>query len=238
MPIAEYFGDWGRVLDLREAERVTKRLLQDRRPVCPNMRDLFRAFRLCDYNSLRVVIMGQDPYPQQGRATGIAFANPKGTLEENYSPSLKVLMESVIDFSIPHNRINFDPTLEKWEGQGVLMLNSALSCIINRTGSHGLLWRPFIGSLLKGLSFDRTGLVYVLMGNTAQSFRACVDSGFNHIISVPHPSYFARTGQVMPHHIWHDINKILVGQNGYGIEWYEEEDYGEQENQERHPFGV
>lgn len=230
MTVSEYFGDWSRVVSTKEAEGVTKLLVKSKDPVCPAIKDLFRAFKCCDYNSLRVVILSQDPYPQAGKATGIAFANPKGTLEENFSPSLKVLMESVIDFSVPHNPFTFDPTLEKWEEQGVLMLNSALSCIRNRTGSHSLLWRPFMSSLLKELSFDRTGLVYVLMGCESQSFISYINPKFNHIISVPHPSYFARTHQLMPHQIWHDINRILIGQNGYGIKWYEEQDYSEQKD--------
>lgn len=227
MTIEEYFGEWSKVIDLKEAERILKKLVTY--PIiCPNLKDIFKAFHLCPYNSLRVVILGQDPYnnlnsvSKEPVATGIAFANKPDTPINNLSPSLTVLRESVIDFSIPHKTINFDCSLEKWETQGVLMLNSALSCELGKAGSHTLLWRPFIKSLLSKLSSNLTGIVYVLMGTDAQSFEPYINTRFNHVIRIRHPSWYARTRTNMPSDIWNQINSILIGQNGYGIEWFQE----------------
>ena len=224
MTIEEYFGDWKRVLDIKEADRLVKQVCNA--SICPQPKDIFKAFRLCPLNSLRMVILGQDPYPNLRNnkpvATGIAFGNSKDTPEKSYSPSLKVLIESVIDFTIPHQHINFDPSLEKWEEQGVLMLNSALSCTTGKTGSHALMWRPFIKSFLINLSKTSTGIVYMLMGDSAQSFEYCIDKKYNHIIRTRHPSYYARTKEPMPSDIWREANNILTGLNGYGIEWYTE----------------
>ena len=153
-------------------------------------------------------------------ATGLAFANNKNT--KTLSPSLEVLKESVIDYTIPHRTINFDPSLEKWEAQGVLLLNSALSCELGRVGSHILLWRPFIKSLLTNLSHYHTGLVYTLMGTQAQTFEPYINKQFNHVVRIRHPSWYIRQKQRMPPDIWKEINAILVSLNGYGIEWYEE----------------
>jgi uracil-DNA glycosylase len=223
MTIQQYFGDWSKVIDLKEADRILKRLPSD---ICPAKKDIFKAFRLCPYNDLRVIICGQDPYPDiyngNPRATGIAFANISETPEEDYSPSLAVLRESVIDYTIPHRRVIFDPSLEKWETQGVLMLNSALSCEKGKIGSHTLLWWPFMKSLITSLSEHTTGIVYVLMGSQAQSLEPFIKKEFNHIIRIRHPSYYARTKQRMPSNIWQQVNSILIGQNGYGIEWYQE----------------
>lgn len=223
MTIQQYFGDWSKVIDLKEADRILKRLPSD---ICPAKKDIFKAFRLCPYNDLRVVICGQDPYPDiyngNPRATGIAFANTPDTPEDFYSPSLEILKESVIDYTIPHRRINFDPSLEKWEEQGVLMLNSALSCKIGRTDSHTLLWWPFLKSLFTNLSKHKTGIVYILMGSQAESLEPFINKGFNHIIRIRHPSYYARTKTRMPSDIWQEANQILIGQNGTGIEWYQE----------------
>lgn len=221
MTIQEYFGDWSEVLDLKEADRIIRKLSASSHTVCPPVRDIFKAFRMCPLSRLRVVILCQDPYPQKGVATGIALANCQGT--ERLSPSLEVLRESVIDYTIPHGRINFDSSLEKWEAQGVLMLNSALSCEAGKTGSHTLLWMPFIRTLLTRLSCYQTGIVYVLMGTVAQSFSPCINRQSNHVIHIRHPSFYARTGSAMPSDIWREINTILIGQNGYGIEWYQEE---------------
>ena len=222
MTIQEYFGDWSKVVDLEEANRVIKKLSSSNQIICPQLKNIFKAFNLCPFKELRVVIIGQDPYPQKGVATGIAFANSLDTQDNSYSPSLEILRESVIDYTIPHRTIIFDPSLEKWEEQGVLLLNSALTCEVGRVGSHYLLWRPFIISLLTNLSKCSSGIVYVLMGSQAQSLEPYINKQFNHVIHIRHPSYYARTKSRMPSDVWQKINNILIGQNGYGIEWYKE----------------
>lgn len=226
MTIQEYFGDWSQVIDMVEANRIIKELSASSVSVCPQLKDVFKAFRLCRFDALRCIVVGQDPYNNtvDGKpvATGIAFANRSDTSEKNYSSSLQVLRESVIDYTMPHGSINFDPSLEKWEEQGVLMLNSALTCIVGRAGSHSLLWRPFIRTFLERLSHQRCGLVYLLMGQQAQSFEPYICPTGNHILKVNHPSWYARLNQRMPSEVWQEIDRILVSQNGYGIRWYEE----------------
>lgn len=222
MTIQEYFGDWSKVIDLQEADRIIKKLSASNHIICPPLKDIFKCFRLCSLNNLRVVIIGQDPYPQKGVATGLAFANSPDTPEDSYSPSLEILRESVINYTIPHRRVTFAPDLEKWEAQGVLLLNSALSCELGRVGSHTLLWRPFIKSLLTNLSKYHTGLVYLLMGTQAQSLEPYINKQFNHVIHIRHPSWYARQRQRMPSDIWQEINTVLISQNGYGIEWFTE----------------
>lgn len=129
MTIEEYFGEWRKVVDINEADRIIRKLAGLKQQVCPQIKDIFKAFTLCSLSDLKVLILGQDPYNNlinsRPVATGIAFANSSDTLQCNYSPSLDVLMESVIDFTYPHQSIIFDASLEKWEKQGVLLLNSA-----------------------------------------------------------------------------------------------------------------
>ena len=222
MTIQEYFGDWSKVIDLKEASSILNKLAVSNQSLCPQLKNVFKAFHLCPLKNLRVIILGQDPYPQKDVATGIAFANSPETSENSFSPSLEILKESVIDFTIPHRTIIFDPSLEKWEEQGVLLLNSALTCQQGKVGSHSLLWRPFIKSLFTNLSEQACGIVYILMGTDAQSFETYINKQFNHIIRIRHPSYYARTKTKMPSNIWQDVNNILIGQNGYGIEWFKE----------------
>jgi uracil-DNA glycosylase len=220
MTIQEYFGDWSKVVDLHEADRIIKKLSASNHIICPQLKDIFKAFTLCPLNNLRVVLLGMDPYPQRGVATGLAFANSSDTIQ--LSPSLEILKESVINYTIPHRTINFDPSLEKWEAQGVLLLNSALSCELGRVGSHMLMWRPFMKSLLTNLSCYHTGLVYLLMGTQAQTLEPYINKQFNHVVRIRHPSWYARQKQRMPSDVWQEINSILIGQNGYGIEWFTE----------------
>lgn len=226
MTIQEYFGDWCKVIDTSEANRILQKLSLSKKVICPKVKDVFKAFTLCSLHDLKVVIIGQDPYNNIVKgspvATGVAFANSSDTLECNYSPSLDVLMESVIDFTLPHGNIIFDPSLEKWESQGVLLLNAALSCESWKTGSHTLLWRPFIKTFLTNLSAYDTGIVYVLMGTEAQSFEPYINPKYNHIIKTKHPSWYARNHIKMPTELWYNINNILIGLYGFGIEWYKE----------------
>lgn len=226
MAIGEYFGDWTGIIDLKEAQSTMKRIVTLKGPICPDVKDVFKAFRLCPFHNLKCAVLSQDPYPsyRNGKpvATGLAFANTFNTSEENYSPSLKVLKESVIDFSMPHNGVIFDPSLESWEEQGVLLLNAALTCKKGIPNSHMLLWRPFITSFLTNLQKRVYGIVYILMGGSAQSLEACIDSRYNHIIRCRHPAWYARAHEKMPSSIWKEANDYLEAHNGYRIKWYNE----------------
>ena len=237
MTIEEYFGDWCKVIDTHEADRLLKNLVTHKESLCPKLKDIFKAFTLCKLHDLKVVILAQGLYDSlydgRPRATGIAFANSSETLESDYSPYLEVLMESVIDYTKPHERIIFDPSLEKWEKQGVLMLNSTLSCLVDNIGAHTLVWRPFIQSFLTNLSLYDTGIVYVLMGAEAIGFESCIDAEHNHIIKAKHPSWYIRNHCPMPSDLWFQINSLLIGHYGFGIEWYKEYKFlNEQEEHE------
>ena len=235
MTAEEYFGDWTNMLDIQEADRILRKLSASKSIICPKIKDIFKAFHLCPLHNLRIVILGQDPYNTLHKpfsvnegsafvptATGIAFGNSPDTPESSYSPSLEILRDSVIDFSLPHQQIIFDPSLEKWEEQGVLLLNSALSCEAHKPQSHALMWRPFIGAFLEKLSKKIPGIVYVLMGSAAISFQQYINKRNNHVLTTKHPSWYARNKTKMPPDIWKEIDNILIGQNGYGIQWYNE----------------
>lgn len=167
-------------------------------------------------------MLGQDPFPQKGVATGILFGNNKEVIEENLSPSLQIIKEAVINFEIPHNHITFDNSLESWAKQGILMINSALTVEMNRIESHVMLWRPFIANLLKRLSDNETGIIYVLFGRQAQSFKPYINKNFNTILEENHPAYYARIGTKMPSTLFNKIDELLIGKYGETIEWYQE----------------
>lgn len=222
MTLEEYFGDWLDVIDTPALNNVVASVnyLYQTKLVVPDYSDIFKAFTLCSRHNCKVVFLGQDPYPQKGVATGVLFGNKEGTTE--LSPSLEVVKEACIDYERPHNSIRFDVTLESWARQGILMINSALTCEMNRIGSHTMLWRPFISKLLDNLSHKETGLVYVLFGEKAQTFEPYINKNLNSIIKVHHPAYFARTGTKMPHWVFTEINKLLIDKYGIPIQWYEE----------------
>lgn len=233
MTIDEYFGDWMKILDRAETMKIMGWLKTvNPNTLCPTLPNVFRAFKLCPYKECRVVFMGQDPFPQKGVATGILFGNSKETPEDKLSPSLDVVKEAAINFEIPHNLITFDNSLESWAKQGILMINSALTCEVNRVGSHTNVWRPFVSKLVKNLSNRETGIIYVLFGKDAQSLKPYINEKYNDIIEIQHPAYFARTGKKMPHSIFTRINELLYGRYGEKIEWYKEEQFNTKENEE------
>ena len=224
MTLEEYFGRWMKVIDKRELESVLSKLGPEykRKPICPAQSNVFKAFEVCPYDELKVVMLGQDPFAQKGVATGILFGNKEGTRDEDLSPSLQIIKEAAINFEIPHNCIIFDPTLESWAKQGILMINSALTVEMNKVGSHVMLWRPFIASLLKKLSKNKTGIIYVLFGKQAQTFKPYINKQFNIVLEENHPAYFARTGEAMPHTVFEQISKLTKGIYGIPITWYQE----------------
>ena len=225
MTIDEYFGDWMKVLDRNETMKIMGWLRNiNQSNLCPSIRDVFKAFKLCPYNNCRVVFIGQDPYPQRGVAQGVLFGNSSDTPENKLSPSLQIIKESVINFEIPHNLITFDPTLESWAKQGILMINSALTTEVGKIGVHMMKWRPFMIAFLKQMSMINPGIIYVLFGSQAQILEPYISKN-NYVLKIEHPAYFARTNKKMPYHIWKDINKILYDLYGERIEWFKEEKF-------------
>lgn len=220
MTTEEYFGDWLKVIDKASLDKVVSALnhIYKTSDVTPAYNNVFKAFTLCSLRDLKIVFLGMDPYPQKGVATGVLFGNSLDTKE--LSPSLEVIKEACIDYSIPHPPIKFDITLESWANQGILMINSALTVEVGKTGSHTMLWRPFITKLLTNLSDCSTGIVYVLFGNQAQTFEPYINKQFNDIIKIQHPSYFARVNQNMPHKLFVDIDTLMKEKYGEPIKWY------------------
>ena len=225
MTIDEYFGDWMKVLDRNETMKIMGWLRTvNKETLCPNIKDVFKAFKLCSYNKCRVIFVGQDPYPQRGVAQGVLFGNSSDTPENKLSPSLQIIKESVINFEIPHNFITFDPTLESWAKQGILMINSALTTEVGKIGVHMMKWRPFMIAFLKQMSMINPGIIYVLFGSQAQILEPYINKN-NYVLKIEHPAYFARTNKKMPYHIWKDINRILYDLYGERIEWFKEEKF-------------
>ena len=226
MTIDEYFGDWMKVLDRKETVKIMNWLkTTDSSILCPSIKNVFKAFKLCSYNECKVIFVGQDPFPQKGVAQGILFGNSSNTPEDKLSPSLKVVKESVINFDIPHNLITFDPTLESWAKQGILMLNSALTTEVGKVGIHTLKWRPFIGSFLKNMSEKNPGIIYVFFGSQAKSLNTYINNNNNYKLFIEHPAYYARLNKRMPSDIWYTVKKLVYNIYGTSIEWYKEETF-------------
>lgn len=215
MTAQEFFREWYKCLNVEELKSVVARVraLYTQVIVYPDFKDLFKAFKVCDYNNLKVVILGMDPY-NDGSATGLAFANREG--KNPLSPSLQVIKDC-LERNYTPQRQAFDVTLEDWAKQGVLLLNSSLSVVQHKPGSHALLWQKFVSTFLQGLSQWQTGIVYVLMGKQAETFRPYIGP-FNDVIVCKHPAYYARSKEPMPN-IFEQIDALTMGKNNLKITW-------------------
>lgn len=225
MTLEEYFGEWMKVIDKEELLKVTKNvnILYKTKKCSPQYKDIFKAFHVTPYNNLHTIMVFQDPYPNN-MATGIAIGNRNDVI--NLSPSLEVLKEAAIDYTVPHYGLQFDNTLESWSKQGILMLNTALTVEYGNPGSHSVLWRNFMIKLIKNLNTYNPGLIWVLWGTSAKSFRNYITSG--NIVEEYHPAYHARNNSKISRTFFRELKRDIKHQFDVDIEWFHE--YGQDES--------
>lgn len=222
--MVEWFRLLGEDIVLDPLIKVTS--ATDTEKLCPKPEDTFKAFELCPPDKVRVVFLGQDPYPQSGVATGILFGNKEGTQERDISPSLKVIREAVIQPFEPSFKDGdlerFDVTLESWARQGILMINSALTVERNKIGSHREYWIGFTVTLMKKLSEMDRGIIFVLFGSQAASFKPNIRIGSNHVIKCRHPAYYARIESRMTDAPFNEVNRLLRTMGEEPIKWLQD----------------
>ena len=220
MNAEEFFGDWGRVIPFdilkQSLNKLSERMQTE--SICPSPELLFEAFKKCNYNNLKVVFLGQSPYPQKGVATGLCFANKKDV--DKMSPSLQVLYDSVDKYctdDLPFSTIDkVFPDLEYWANQGMLLLNSSLSIKEGDPDSHTEIWRKFIGTLLQNISKDKPDTIFVLFGEVAKTFICFIEN--NNYICTVHPAACARRGTLLPN-IFAEIDRRMIERNISLIYW-------------------
>lgn len=152
--------------------------------IFPPMNDIFNAFKLCAYEDVKVVILGQDPYYGDGQAHGLAFSVKKGV---DVPPSLKNIYKELAD------DVGFVPPahgcLEGWAKQGVFLLNTALTVRKGQPLSHrGKGWEVFTDHVISLLSAREKPMVFLLWGSNARSKKALIDRTKHLVLEAPHPS--------------------------------------------------
>jgi len=159
--------------------------------VFPPPKRIFNAFDLCPFDTVRVVIIGQDPYHGEGQAHGLCFSVPDGT---RVPPSLQnVYKELQTDLGVDMPRFG---NLESWAIQGVLLLNATLTVRAREPGSHqNKGWELFTDAAIKTLSEQKEHLVFMLWGNYAKAKGVLVDRAKHLVLEAAHPSpYSAHNG--------------------------------------------
>jgi len=149
---------------------------------------IFKAFELTPFDSVKVVILGQDPYHNPGEAMGLCFSVPVGI---RTPPSLvNVYKEIQRDLGHP---LPDHGDLTSWAEQGVLLLNAMLTVEHKQAGSHRKAgWQKFTDAVISKLSEKKEGIIFLLWGNFAKGKRDLIDQSKHHILEAAHPSPLAR----------------------------------------------
>lgn len=175
---------------------------------------IFRAFDLCPIDKLKVVIIGQDPYHGEGQAMGLSFSVPQNIPAP---PSLKNIFKEIeSDLGI---KMSGKPDLSSWAEQGVLMLNAVLTVRAGQPTSHSNIgWQTFTDAVIKYISENCEGVVFLLWGNFARSKAALIDSSRHSILEAAHPSPLARGAFFGCRH-FSKTNEILIARGKSPIDW-------------------
>ncbi|MBN1951233.1 MAG: uracil-DNA glycosylase [Bacteroidales bacterium] len=202
---APYFGD------LKEFLVEEKK----KHAVYPPGSEIFSAFNSIPFEEVKVVILGQDPYHGQGQAHGLCFSVPEGIMPP---PSLvNIFKELHQDLGLP---IPNHGSLVKWAQQGVLLLNATLTVRANQAGSHqGKGWEQFTDAVIRNLSENRKGLVFLLWGRFAQAKEALIDKAKHHILKAAHPSPLSAYNGFFGCRHFSKTNEILIREGKSPIDW-------------------
>ena len=176
--------------------------------------EIFRAFDLTPVDQVKVVILGQDPYHGPGQAMGLSFSVRDGIPAP---PSLKNIFKEIEDDM--GVRMSGSTNLEKWARQGVLLLNSVLTVQAGIPTSHGNIgWQEFTDAVIKYLSANRSGIVFLLWGRYAADKASLIDSTKHHVLIAAHPSPLARGAFFGCKH-FSKTNSILAAEGKEPIDW-------------------
>lgn len=182
--------------------------------IFPPGRMIFKAFELTPLDRVKVVILGQDPYHGPGQAMGLSFSVPENVPAP---PSLKNIFKEIeTDLGVS---MSGKPDLEKWARQGVMLLNSILTVRSGEPASHSRIgWQQFTDAVIRCISDNCEGVVFLLWGNFARSKRELIDTSRHHVLEAAHPSPLAKGAFFGCRH-FSKTNEFLASEGRGPIDW-------------------
>lgn len=182
----------------------------------PQGKDIFKAFDLCPFPKVKIVIIGQDPYHGHGQAHGLCFSVPDGVRKP---PSLENIFKAIkqdIGKEIPESG-----SLSRWSKQGVLLLNATLTVRAHQAGSHqNQGWETFTNSVISKLSENHENLVFMLWGGFAKRKSTLIDKQKHLVLTSGHPSPLsANRGYWFGHKHFSEANEYLKEHSKEKIIW-------------------
>jgi uracil-DNA glycosylase len=221
MNMAGINGDWYEALKDEFKKDYYKNLFQTvnqeyhTRLIFPPANDIFNAFHLTPLKDVKVVILGQDPYHNNGQAHGLCFSVKKGV---EVPPSLVNIYQELHDdlgCEIPNHGC-----LTKWAEQGVLMLNTVLTVRAHQANSHrGIGWEEFTDAAIKVLNAQDRPIVFILWGSPAQRKKVMLNNPKHLILQAPHPSPLSAYRGFFGSKPFSQTNRFLEENNVEPVDW-------------------
>ena len=183
--------------------------------IFPPASRIFAAYDACPFDDVKVVILGQDPYHDDGQANGLCFSVAP---DVKMPPSLMNIFKEIHDdIGTP---LPVDGDLSRWARQGVFLLNATLTVEAHRAGSHqGKGWETFTDETIRQLSQQREGLVFMLWGSYAGNKAALIDPAKHLVLRSPHPSPLSAHRGFFGNHHFSQANDYLIKQGKQPIKW-------------------
>lgn len=183
--------------------------------VYPQPKDIFKAFELCPFENVKVVILGQDPYHGKNQAHGLAFSVPE---QAAIPPSLQnIYIELENDLGVPPP---FSGNLEHWAEQGVLLLNATLTVVAANAGSHQRKgWEEFTDAVVRAINDQKEHVVFILWGRYAQQKGSFIDRNKHLVLEAAHPSPFSARAGFFGSRPFSKTNEYLQATGQEPIEW-------------------
>jgi len=185
----EWYSTLNHFITKSEFKEILEKLVfevEEGKRFVPKIKNTLNAFKFCDLKDLKVVIIGQDPYPWLYKnhpdgtvADGLAFSCGNSM---KIQPSLEYIYNAM--GKEPEDR---NPDLKYLAEQGVLLLNSALTVEVNKPGTHYTIWKPFINIVIDTINYNKSDIVYILLGKVAQQYEDIIDDN-NLILKASHPA--------------------------------------------------
>tara|TARA_B100000767_G_scaffold265530_1_gene281689 strand:- start:3579 stop:4244 length:666 start_codon:yes stop_codon:yes gene_type:complete len=182
----------------------------------PKQENIFTALKLCPFEKVKAVVLGQDPYHGAGQADGLSFSVPKG---QKHPPSLiNIFKEIHSDLNITYPK---NGNLERWAKQGVLLLNATLTVRANEAGSHQKHgWEIFTDTVIQKISNEKEDVVFLLWGGFAKKKKSKIDDSKHFVISSGHPSPLsANRGYWFGNKHFSKCNEYLKLKGKKAIDW-------------------
>lgn len=181
----------------------------------PEKDNIFNAFRYTDYKDIKVVILGQDPYHNDGEAMGLCFSVPENI---KLPPSLKNIYQELRSDTDCINPKSGD--LSNWAKEGVFLLNTTLTVRKNMPLSHkGLGWEEFTDTVISIINKKTTPVVFILWGSNARSKKPLINTNFHYVIESAHPSPLSAYNGFFGSKPFSKANKFLMEHEIEPIDW-------------------